>query len=129
MAQTRSMDVDRQHVLEHAAWTWTSGRDMMGIQHVLVYAACPCLLHVHASFWHSYGKYLGIMGMDTQYALGFAAWAWTCSLDIDLKRGHGHAAYIDMDLEYGHKNAIRTWKCSLHLDMQHEHGHAACTCL
>jgi hypothetical protein len=42
-----------------------------------------------------------------QHGHGQAAKSWTCSMDLDMHRGHGHAA----------------WTCIMDTVMQHGQGH------
>ncbi len=118
--QARSTDMEMQHVLGHAAWTWICCMEMY-MQHghghglpcgmdmdvhagcrypyymsqymlcVNVHAACPCI-------W---------MSMSMLYVQVKAARTWTCSMDMYMQHGHGHAG--------------------INIGMQHKHGHVACT--
>jgi hypothetical protein len=49
--------------------------------------------------------------MDMQHGQGHAAWAWLCSMDVDMDMQHGHG--------HGHAAWTRIWACSMDLDTQH----------
>ncbi len=77
--------------------------------------------------------------MDTQHVLGHAAWARTCSIDMDMQhvpvhpRVHVHAAclypcYLSMSMLHVHVHSAYRWPCYISMSMLHVLVHAACLC-
>jgi hypothetical protein len=56
----------------------------MGMQHGHGHSACTVLGY---AAW----TWICSMDMDMQYVLGHAEWAWTCGMDMDMQNGHWHA--------------------------------------
>ncbi len=66
------------------------------------------------------------MDLDLQYGRGHAAWTWTRSVDLDMKHGLGHAAWtwtcsMDMDMLHGNRHAEGTQACNIFLTLQYGH--------
>jgi hypothetical protein len=64
---------------------------------------------------HEHG-YAPTLGMNMQNLHEPAAMILTCSMFMDMQRGHRYAP-IDLD----------NWTCSMEMVMQHGHGHVAWT--
>jgi hypothetical protein len=82
-------------------------------------------LHGHAAW-----AWLCSMDIDIKHGNGHAVWTWTCRMntDLDIQHGHGHAEWtltwsMDMYIQNGHGNAAWTWKCNMDMDIQLVLGH------
>jgi hypothetical protein len=112
-----------QHVLGHAAWTWTCSIGMsLDMQHVNVLAACPStwcvsMLHVH----------------------GHAEWTWTCCMSMFMSKLHVHVqvkaacpcpspCWMFMSMRRVPVHAACPCSCCMPMSILPVHVHTACLC-
>jgi hypothetical protein len=131
---TCRMDINLQHVQEHAAWTWICNIDI-DMQHgwietssmyTFVHGACscPCCMSmsnpVYQCTW--------CLSMSVLLVQVHASRMWTCSRDMDIQQRHKHASWTWTSSIYRERS--RTWTCNMNIiiDKQHILVHAACLC-
>ncbi len=87
-----------QHVLGHAAWTWTS-TCYMSMLHTHVCSTCcksmsMMCVHIHAGCPCRYCKSMSVLQVHVHEAW---AWAWTYSMEMGMQHGHEQ---LNLDIDW-----------------------------
>ncbi len=87
------MDMDTQHILGNAVWTWTCNMNIIiDKEHTLVHAACPCPYCMSIFMLHV------LVHAECPCPL--------CSTDLNMQHGHLHISMdMDMSMQHGHGHA------------------------